>query len=80
MHYMVCTADTTTWAIALYYMLCTTDTATCVGTAIALYYALVKIQCIVGASLSIIYKTSHRVIAHKHVSCACHESNLQALR
>ena len=44
---------------------------------------LVKIQCIVGASLSIIYETSHRIyilIAHKHVSCMCHESNLQALR
>ena len=46
-------------------------------------YILVKIQCIVGASLSIIYETSHRVyilIAHKHISCTCHESNLQALR
>ena len=45
--------------------------------------AVVKIQCIVGASLSIIYETSHHVyilIAHKHVSCTCHESNLQALQ
>ena len=41
---------------------------------------LVKIQCIaVGASLSIIHETSHHVYLHKHVSCTCHEWNLQAI-